>query len=299
MLTTDAFWMKAKLNMETAITYRDREDNSKFQFWATISLELLGKACLAHMHPVFIVNPDDFKSVRIACGNLESTEYKTIIAKTLYERLKVLVEGFDEKAESFCNRMAQKRNEELHSAILPFDGIDLRSWQRQFWRIVKLLCEEQEKTLGEFLGQEEADNAEKIIEDATKATEVAVRGRIKQARIDFESGRDKATLSAMIKASGDSAQRQRSETDAIETCPACGSYGILRGTELDAEYIEHPPDDIGRARMLLYCQSEEFKCTMCTLWLSGADELEIAGLPSEFESEALREFEWEPDYGND
>lgn len=299
MLTADAFWKKAKLNIATALACRDREDNAMFQFWATISLELLGKACLSSMHPMFVVNPEDFKSVRIACGNLESNEYKTIIAKTLYDRLKLLVDGFDEKAESFCNRMAQKRNEELHSANLPFDGVDLRSWQRQYWRIVKLLCERQGKSLTEFLGAAEAVEAEGIIQDAATAVEAAVRGRINRARVDFQKGKDNATLESLNQASEDIAHRQCTETDVVERCPSCGSFGVLRGSEVDDEYIDHLPYDIGTARIRLFCESEEFKCVMCTLWLAGLDELAVAELPEEFETEVIREFEWEPDYGND
>jgi|GEM_PF-3945758 len=299
MLTADAFWKKARLNIETAVSCRDRNDNAMFQFWATVALELLGKACLVRMHPIFVVNPEDFKSVRIACGNLESQEYKTIIAKTLYERLSLLVDGFDEKAESFCNRMAQKRNEELHSANLPFDGLDLRSWQQQYWRIVKLLCEKQGKSLTEFLEAAEATEAEKIILDATKAIEVAVGGRINQARREFQRGKDKATLDSVIKESENSACRQCSETDTIAECPSCSSWGVLRGSELYEEFIDYLPNDIGNATMSLDCKSEGFKCTMCALLLSGLEELAIAGLPGRFKTETVRYFEWEPDYGND
>lgn len=299
MLTSEAFWNKARLNLETAIQFRDRENNAMFQFWATVSLELLGKACLAHFHPVFVVNPEDFKSVRIACGNIENGEYKTIAAKTLYDRLRVMVDGFDEKAASFCNSIAQKRNDELHSSKLPFDGVDLRSWQQQYWRIIKLLCESQNRSLRDLLGEAESLAAEQIIADAKTAIEVAVKGRIKQSGADFKSGKDASTVSALIKASAELARQRCSETDITETCPACGSVGVLRGSEFDEEYIEHLPHDLGNARMRLFCEAEEFKCTMCSLWLSGKEELTISGFEGEFDTEVHRAYEWEPDYGND
>ena len=298
MLTAEAFWNKAKLNLEIAFRYRNSEDNAMFQFWATVSLELLGKACLANAHPVYVVNPEDFKSLRIACGDLESIEYKTITAKTVYDRLNKVVDGFDSKAESFCNKMAYLRNEELHSGALAFEGIDLRSWQQQYWRVVKLLCEEQDRSLEQLIG-DEAPAAEKIIADAKAAIEVAVAGRIKKAGSDFKLGKNPTTLKTLVESSRELARQQRGETDAVAECPACGCLGVLRGNELDEEYIEHMSDEFGMARMRLYCEAEEFKCTICNLWLSGQEQISLGGLPEDFEAEVYREYEWEPDYGND
>jgi hypothetical protein len=299
MLTAEAFWNKAKINIEMSLEYRDRENNAMFQFWATIGLELLGKSCLAHIHPVMVINPEDFKSIRIACGNLESNQYKTIIAKTLYDRLRLLVEGFDEKTESFCIRMAQKRNEELHSSNLPFDGVDLRSWQNQYWKVVKLLCEHQDRNLEQLIGSLEAESAEKIIANAGAAVEVAIKGRIKKAGVDFKKGKDLVTLRSQITMSEDFARNQCTDSDTVDKCPSCGGFGVLRGSEVDDEFIEYSSYDMGTAQIRIYCQSEEFKCAICSLRLSGIDELSIAGLPEDFETEVFREVEYEPDYGND
>ena len=298
-LSAESLWHKARINIEQAIGFRDRQDNARFQFWATVGLELLGKSCLCSIHPVFVVNPEDFKSVRIACGNLASDEYKTIIAKTLYERLKLLVEGFDEKAESFCLRMAARRNEELHSAKLPFDGVDLRSWKNQYWRVVKLLCEKQSKTLEDLLGAEEAVAAEKIIANASAALEAAVMGRIRQCGAAFRSGRESSLIVTIKAASKETALLRCEEHDEVYECPGCGGYGVLHGTEVDEEYLDHLPDDLGTAMVKLFCESEEFRCVACNLRLSGIDELGFAGFPEEFETTAYRAYEWEPDYGND
>ncbi|HXE43041.1 MAG TPA: hypothetical protein VN516_08455, partial [Candidatus Baltobacteraceae bacterium] len=62
-LTYEDLWNKAKIFIERAIAKRDESAFDEFQLWAAISLEILGKATLANIHPVLVVNPEKFESL--------------------------------------------------------------------------------------------------------------------------------------------------------------------------------------------------------------------------------------------
>src|SRR4051812_20003417 len=88
----EELFLKSKVFIDKAIRNRDLGDFDEFQLWASLSLELLGKAALASVHPSLIVDPNKPKGYLLACGrvdhkDLKMGEFKTITAKTVFERL--------------------------------------------------------------------------------------------------------------------------------------------------------------------------------------------------------------------
>src|SRR5882757_1244188 len=100
-LTYDDLWNKSKTLIDRAIAKRDEQLFDEFQLWAAISLDLLAKATLARIHAVLVVNPENFEHLLIACGHTVSQEYKTIIAKTVFQRCRRIVKNFDAVTEDF------------------------------------------------------------------------------------------------------------------------------------------------------------------------------------------------------
>ncbi len=87
----DALHAKSKVYIGRALTRKGAGDLDEYQLWASLALELLGKAALARKHPSLVVDPTHWQSMFVAAGINVTTDVKTITAKTLFERLAHLV----------------------------------------------------------------------------------------------------------------------------------------------------------------------------------------------------------------
>src|SRR5438552_17395099 len=157
------------------------------------------------------------------------------MSTTLFDRCKTVVKNFDKVAGDFCVEMANRRNADLHSSEVPFEGIAIDTWQPKYWQVTKLLLEAQSKKLEDYLGTEEAKAAEEIINDASLALTKAIEGRIRKHEAIFletyaENQRQQVSEHAQITIN---ARLSHDETDA--PCPACGSPGIMSGEYLRQE----------------------------------------------------------------
>jgi|GEM_PF-5056557 hypothetical protein len=54
---------KSKLFIDKGISKRNETDMSEFLLWASLSLELLGKATLAFIHPSMVVDPNESQRI--------------------------------------------------------------------------------------------------------------------------------------------------------------------------------------------------------------------------------------------
>lgn len=86
-----------------------RKEMGEYQLWASLVLELLGKSTLAKIHPCLIVDPLSQVSMFAAAGLAIGTDIKTIIAKTLFERLAHISKRFDKRRQDFCINMCLKK----------------------------------------------------------------------------------------------------------------------------------------------------------------------------------------------
>src|SRR5690348_10617393 len=106
---------KSRVYIQRAFRAKMADDLDEYQLWASLALELLGKAALANIHPSLVVDPTHFESLFAASGLNVSTDIKTINAKTLYNRLGHLSKYFDSRVKEFCDAISLRRNAELHS----------------------------------------------------------------------------------------------------------------------------------------------------------------------------------------
>lgn len=298
-LTYEDLWNKAKTFVERGLAKRDEGAFDQFQLWSSIALEVLGKATLARIHPVLVVNPENFDHLLIACGHKSSTDYKTIMAKTVFERCRVVASNFDNVAKDFCILLGERRNAELHSGEVPFDGIALESWQSKYWQVSKILLIAQGRTLTDYLGHEEAAAAEAVISDATAALRKAVEGRIRKHRSLFEAAHPEAQRIQVGEHAKITVNARLDENQIEHECPACNCLGILSGVFLTQEHLGRVEDEPWLEEYTQSFGAEKFQCIVCGIRLEGVDEVVAAGLPSDFSKAAREEVEYEPDYGND
>jgi hypothetical protein len=298
-LTHRDLWIKSKTFITRALAKRDEGAFDEFQLWAAITLEVLAKSSLAEIHPVLVVNPEKFDYLLVAVGHSNSTDYKTIMATTLFERCRKIVTNFDKVAEDFCVELANRRNGDLHSGEVPFESVSIDAWQSRYWHVTKLLVEFQQKTLEDYIGQTEAAAANAIIADGSLALSNAVAGRIRKHAEIFTNAhpahtRDQIQTHAKITVTARARSRQM-----ICACPACQCPGLLTGEFIDQEDGDELEDDPMYMEVTKYYESEAFDCVVCGLKLIGNEELEAAGLDTQFTKKDIKEIDYGPEYGND
>ena len=185
-LERDALYAKSQVYIRRGLRAQADKDTEEYQLWASLALELLGKAALAKVHPALVADPTHYQSLFAACGRQLSPDIKTITAKTLFERLSHIEKDFDFRHQKFCEQMALRRNAELHSGESPFSGMSAEAWEREFWGSIEIILGMQNETLESWLGAEDSKAAAKIIEQAEEALQWAVKHRITRCKEDFE-----------------------------------------------------------------------------------------------------------------
>lgn len=305
-----ALWNKSKAFIDRALRARDDSDDPNFHLWAALSLEILGKAALANIHPSLVADPNDQKSMFHACGIKSPLDTRSITAKTVFERLPQLSKEFDEALKKQCMLMANRRNAELHSGESPVVGLDQRNWVPTFWKASNVILAMQKKDLEDWVGVEEASRVRTILTDAAKLLEQSVASRIARRSAEYgvkfpvgSPDRQEAQARALARSAP---SKLASEADDVEECdcPACSSKAWLLGYESHTEIIDSQEfsEDFGywrTERVAIYYDVDGFYCSECGLTLTGRDEIGHAGLPEDFLREEEREPDYEPEYGND
>jgi hypothetical protein len=298
-LTYEDLWNKSKTLIERALAKRDEGLFDEFQLWAAITLELLGKATLARIHPALVVNPDKFEYLLVACGHTQSSDYKTIMATTLFERCRRVVKDFDKVTEEFCVKLANRRNADLHSGEIPFTGISIQTWQPKYWQVIRLLLNAQGKTLPDYIGAKEAAAAEEIIKNASAALAAAIEGRIRRHHALFEEMHPARSQEQVREHARVAVSARIGSGATVVSCPACNSPGILAGRVEHEDEIGPDDDEPWLMEVRRFYGSETFECIVCGLKLSGIAEITPTDVPVEFENVEFEEIDYEPEYGND
>ncbi len=302
----EPLYNKAKVYVERATGLQANGDMEMCQLWASLALELLGKAALAKIHPVLVADPQDVDSLFAACGHPFSTTRRSILAKTVFDRLRHVNSNFLQGDKDFCMDMANRRNAELHSGELPFTGMREGAWVPKFWRVCKLILEAQNKTLDDWLGGDEATKAETAIQ--TVKTAEVVESKFRTAAETFEMAYPIAEAKNLIRTTTRFFNTSwqplfgRTQADVFQAhqCPVCKCEAAVSGERWNEEVstIERSDEPWMELVETTYVTSG-FRCTVCQLKLDGRDELDLAEIEKEFVVTEEREPDYEPDYGND
>ena len=148
----EALWDKAKNFINRSFDCLENDDFPTAATWASLALELLGKSALAHRNPCLVADPsDDGLSLLIAAGLSEDiSRAKSIPAKAVFSRCERAFRPF---SASEAGRIAQSRNEELHSGLLPFETVaDRESWWQRYWTQAAILIDAQDQTVEALVG---------------------------------------------------------------------------------------------------------------------------------------------------
>src|ERR1700676_1288848 len=230
-LQREALYAKSQVYIGGGLRAQADNDTEEYQLWASLALELLGKAALSKVHPALVADPNHYQSLFAACGRQMSPDIKTITAKTLFERLSHIERAFDSRHQKFCEQMALRRNAELHSGESPFSGMSAETWEREFWGAAEAVLAMQVETLESWLGAENSKAPAKIVEQAEEALQWAVKHRVSRFKEDFEKKyQDPKRRQATIEESKQLTWNDYSwDGRDRASCPACLSSGFLGG----------------------------------------------------------------------
>ena len=277
-------------------------NHTEYQLWAAIAMELLGKAAIAKQHPCFVVDPSGPDSMLAAAGlgsRLDGTSIKmdgikTISAKEVYRRLKGLVPGYDEDAHDFCSAIAACRNAELHTAASPTfhlePGLGL-DWEGKYWNTCEIILSHIGYSFDNWLGEENAAEAFRMIDDASKVREekkAEVTIRIAMAREKFNELEEARRVTIKNEVNNiDLNTVPNRFTRTYEKvweviCPSCENRSFMAGIETALSFMETtdvvdgeiiPVKHFGRV-----FAPYEFVCPACDLKLSDTDEIRFANM---------------------
>lgn len=304
-INSDALLNKSKVYIGRALTRKAANDLDEYQLWASLALELLGKAFLAGKHPSLVVDPTHWQSLFVAAGIRVTTDVKTITAKTLFERLAHVLPRFDKEVQSFCMGIAERRNAELHSGDLPFRTMKLDAWEARYWHACDTILNALASSLEEWLGADDAKAPRALLDEASQALEAAVTLRLESARKRFGERKKPDREAAAVAAESMEPNRQHALFDNsfdeiwANKCPSCSCRAFMAGDQV-GEDISEDRDEYGIWEIVdREFVGEEFRCPTCDLALVGTEEIEAAGLDSGHTDQQERQMDYEPDYGND
>ncbi|WP_372019794.1 hypothetical protein [Tistrella mobilis] len=301
----DALHAKSKVYIGRALARKGASDLDEYQLWASLALELLGKAALARKHPSLVVDPTHWQSMFVAAGINVTTDVKTITAKTLFERLVHLVPPFDRTVQQFCQDIAERRNAELHSGDLPFRTMRLDAWEERYWHACDTILHQMGSSLEQWLGAADAKAPRQLLDEAAEALAAAVKRRVEAARKQFEAlkraERERLTGEAELREPQHQVGIFKGRYDEIwaESCPACKCRAFMTGEQTGEDISEERDEHVIWEVVDREFVGEEFRCLTCNLTLMGSKEIGASGLNYIHKDQEEREIEYEPDYGND
>jgi hypothetical protein len=305
-LSADALMGKSQAYIGRALAAKAAGSMGEYQLWASLALELVGKAALAKIHPCLVADPQSKVSLFAAAGMSISPDTKTIAATTLFDRLTHVSKRFDEKTKEFCTNMSLKRNAELHSGEAPFEGVVAASWEGRYWHTAEIIVEASDSSIESWLGADKAKAPKELLAEYTHATEEAAKVRVETAAEAFNARQKNERKEAHARAAAIDVWNMRRSfrlraDDIWETeCPACKSRAFLAGVKYDEEVSDEEDESDPYEELVdVSYVAEEFLCPSCNLHLDSREAIEAVGLDVDHVETEKRQREYEPDYGND
>ena len=299
----DELLAKARLFAERGMEVE--RDSGLVPFWCTLSLELLARAALAHIHPVLLADPQQGENLLYAFG-YPATNPRSIQTKTVLSRCQVVVERFTKAEEEFCASLLFLRNEELHTGTAAFENLPTSQWLVKFFYACQILLEHMGLDLSDLLPPDEVGPAQMMLNADAESVRSEVLEAIGRARSDFLAldGTEQERLETLA---DEDARDRRAHEGMITSCPACQNQGIVDGEILRAT-DPHLVGDLLKWETVILPTS--FQCTACGLVLNGFNRMEAASIggqhtlehwedPVDYYGEQALGSYREPEYGND
>lgn len=164
-------------------------DDWQFGFWSALCLEMILRAAVSHTSPTLLADAKDWNNTLFALGKKGSVgklSPKSIDTSEVISRAEALNPDFTRELANFCVLHLQRRNSELHSGSLPFDGLNTSAWLPQFYAACGTLLSGQGSSLKEVFGDDEAGTAETLVQALQDNAAKSVKGTINAHKTIWE-----------------------------------------------------------------------------------------------------------------
>lgn len=300
----EALWLKAKMFLNRAMDEHEWRPFDERALWASLALELLGKAALSRTSPLLIAEPtEDGKNMLVAAGLIQGdAQFTSARAKTIFSRCQ---RAFPPFSHDDARRITNARNEYLHGATPGFVMIPESAWWPSYWRQAVILNNACDRTIEDLVGSDREDLVETYLQKNKQNLEHRVSMLIHQAKTRLAQ-HVAGTLPAKVAqqwAPGINTRAGLERSDTKE-CPACGgAEGWIEGDYIaDTDIsVEQYDEGYWESTITLTVAAEYFSCSDCGLVLESADLIAQADLPETFDVEGsdVDVAHYGEEYGND
>lgn len=286
-VNSDALWLKARLFINHAMDDDEPRAFEERALWASLALEMLGKAALARVNPLLIAIPNEEGNHLLAASGLIVGDgpIMTVQAATVFKRCARAFRPFN-ASESIA--IASNRNAYLHSGVAMFTPVPESAFWPAYWRQAAILVYGQDRDLEEFVGQDRVEVVEEFLTRNKQHIEERVEAlleRAKQQLALISSGNAPERIVAAFRRNTDLRAGMLYSTDTH--CPACGEEGTLEGEQEaghELRYEQVAEDDFD-VYVDVQVWADYFSCQHCRLVLDSAELIEAAGLKSQFDDQ--------------
>jgi hypothetical protein len=254
-------------------------DDWRFGLLSTFVLEFLARAALANISPALLADPKSWNNLYFSLGHSPTTPKfipKSIDTVEVFIRLRDTVPSFTTELEGFSVQHVSRRNEELHTGSLAFDGLST-SWLSRFYETAEVLLTAMADDLSSLVGDEESKLARQLIVASKDESAKAVAKAITAHKTVWESKEAEEKAKLMQQASVWSTRQNGHRV----VCPACTNKALVRGEPISQPIRKLDGDLIVETQEYL---PSKFECVACQLKIAGLSQLSACGLGSTYKS---------------
>lgn len=274
----EALYAKAERYIERML--EEDSDGWEHALWSSLALELLARAALSNITPALLAETGEknwqhlFHSLGFTPTESKFSPRSIGVGEVL-KRLRELLPEFNNELEAFCVVHTGRRNAELHSGVLAFDGVPSSAWHPKFYRSCGVLLKSMGYELKEFVGDDEAEAAEKLIAAAQDEAAKSVKGDV-EAHRKVWLAKDEADRQRLVNSARSWAIKQAGHR---VKCPACSSDALVIGEPVGAPHKTIEDDEITESQTYLPTQ---FQCIACDLKVMGLSRLSVIDLGARY-----------------
>jgi hypothetical protein len=280
----DAFLVKAQRYADM-MSKQDHTD-WQFGFWSALTLELLARAALAHISPALVADArSDWRHIYFALEHTPKNQRyspTSVSTSEVFTRVEELIAEFTGEMKNFCSFHLNRRNNELHSGALPFDGLGTSLWLPMFYLTCRTLLDSMDKDLGFLFGEVGAKEADTHIQAYKDDAAKAVKGTIDAHKTVWQ-GKGEEEQTTLSKQSEIWAKKQSGHREA---CPSCECAALLHGDPIGDTTQQIEGDFIIEKQSM---RPSKFECIACNLKISGFSKLNACGLGNAYTSKSTYE----------
>lgn len=271
---------KAQRYSQEMLTYS--RDDWRFGLISTFVLEFLARSALANISPALLADMKSWSNLYFSLGYEPKTSKfipKSIAISEVFLRLREVLSDFTPEFEGFSAQHINRRNEELHTGITPFDGVSI-DWLPRFYETLDILLISMSEDLSSLIGEKESTIARQMIVAAKDESAKIVLKTIDGHKTVWQSKaadeQEKLALQASTWATRQAGHRV--------ICPACGNDALVFGAALSAPIRTLKNDMITELQEYL---PTKFECTACQLKIASLSQLTICKIGDIYKSTSM------------